>query len=194
MSSLGVRGTHLDEVQLGLWVLGPHAQHKVTPGPIDVIHAQQGGPQEARALHPLVVQHAEQRLDFRGEMLHLHGQSGWQHCYRMPPAKGTWGPTALIPPMGPRDIHFCMPHPAPASFRCWKGQMIDSPMPTPRASPETHPGIPEVQYEILLSSYLQDHVSHLAPTPPQMGNSSSLTDQNQIPDLHRQLPFLFGGY
>lgn len=60
-------GTHLDKVQRGGRVLGPQGQHEGPPGPVDVTHAQHGGPQEARAPRPLVVQHSKQRLDLPRE-------------------------------------------------------------------------------------------------------------------------------
>lgn len=84
--------THLDKVQLRHWVLGPHAQHKGTPGPVDVVHAQHRGAQEARALLSLIVQHAEQRLDFGGEMLHLQGQPRMAAWSQEAPSQGDLGP------------------------------------------------------------------------------------------------------
>lgn len=73
--------------------------------------------------------------------------------------------------------------------------MIDSPMPTARPwgiIPRDPSCNPEAQYGILLSSYPQDRVSHLAPphrrrkgvlppgdAPTRVGNLSLLTDQTR---------------
>lgn len=113
---MGGRDTHLDEVQLRPWVLGPHAQHEGTPGPIDVVHAQHRGAQEARALLSLIVQHAEQRLDSGGEVLHLQGQSRMAARSQEAPSQGDGGGGARWPhpTSGPSDegqLCFCIPLP-----------------------------------------------------------------------------------
>lgn len=99
-------GAHLDEVQLGCWVPGPHAEREGAPGPVDVIHAQHRGPQEARALHPLVVQHAEQRLGLGGEMLDLQGQ------LRAESIRGRPRPAQSLPTVGSRQLPTFPPAPA----------------------------------------------------------------------------------
>lgn len=48
-------GAHLDEVERGHRALGPQGQHEGLPGPVNVVHAQHGGPQKAGAPQPLVV-------------------------------------------------------------------------------------------------------------------------------------------
>lgn len=133
-SSLGVGwgpelSTDLDKVQLGCWVPGPHAQHKGSPGPVDVVHTQHGGPQEAGAPGPLVVQHAEQCLHLRGEMLDLESRPGTgaassedahqTGAWARPPHPTHWAPrNSSLPPR--------LPCP-PASPRLQKGQMADPP-------------------------------------------------------------------
>lgn len=158
-------GAHLDKVQWGRRVLGPHAQHEGAPGPVDVVQAQDGGPQEAGAACPLVVQHAEQRLDFRGELLGLQGpaQDGAASSEHPTAQRGTTPPMAPSGTRGsspPLRLPPRPPHAHLASLRLWKRQ---NGHPRPRGFPRDPPWDPRNPIGKITTSHTCDHVSSPSP-------------------------------
>lgn len=142
-------GAHLDKVQLGHGVLGPHAQGEGAPGLVGVVQAHHGGAQEVRPPPALIVQHAEQRLDLRGEMLHLQGQPRMAAASEHAPCQGTRGPIDPTHPRGPggsphSDAGRALTCPLPQTPGSPQGPVLES-LKTVHAGPVISPTWPPLQ-------------------------------------------------